>query len=161
MKKVADAAGVDSSNPKNFYREYYSQIGIVMQGAGTAGGIGLDEEFLESALMLATIPYGFFGISSDDYDVLSVAPDLPDSLDWWKMENLRYRGVDYDLSIGEDFVQVSYVRGKTENLKLQVTLKKNSKQKVYVDGKETQDYTEDGDTVRVTVPFRSCKVFVK
>lgn len=161
VKKVADAAGVDSSNPKNFYREYYSQIGIVMQGAGTAGGIGLDEEFLESALMLATIPYGFFGISSDDYDVLSVAPDLPDSLDWWKMENLRYRGVDYDLSIGEDFVQVSYVRGKTENLKLQVTLKKNSKQKVYVDGKETQDYTEDGDTVRVTVPFRSCKVFVK
>ncbi len=161
VKKVADAAGVDSSNPKNFYREYYSQIGIVMQGAGTAGGIGLDEEFLESALMLAAIPYGFFGISSDDYGVLSVEPSLPDSLDWWKMENLRYRGVDYDLSIGEDFVQVSYVRGKTENLKLQVTLKKNSKQKVYVDGKETQDYTEDGDYVRVTVPFRSCKIFVK
>ena len=59
VKAVADAASVDETNPKNFYREYYSQLGIVMQGAGTAGGIGLDEEFLESALVLAAIPYGY------------------------------------------------------------------------------------------------------
>ena len=36
VKAVADAASVDETNPKNFYREYYSQLGIVMQGAGTA-----------------------------------------------------------------------------------------------------------------------------
>ena len=85
VKAVADAASVDETNPKNFYREYYSQLGIVMQGAGTAGGIGLDEEFLESALVLAAIPYGFFGINSAEYNVLSVSPTLPSDLEWCKM----------------------------------------------------------------------------
>lgn len=161
VKAVADAANIDQTDPTRFYREYYSQLGIVMQGAGTAGGIGLDEEFLESALVLAAIPYGFFGLGSDSYNTLSVAPQLPSNLDWWKMENLRFSGVNYDLSIGENFVQVSYVKGITAGLKLEITLEKSAGQKVYVDGVATNDYVAEGNTVTVTVPFRACKVSVK
>ena len=161
VKKVADDAGIDATNPKNFYREYYAQIGVSMQGGGTAGGIGLDEEFLESALLLAAIPYGFFGIESGADGVLSVAPSLPSQLDWWKMENLRFRSVNYDLSVGENFVQISYVRGKTTGLKIQITLGKASGQKVYIDGVETNDFTEKDGQVTVTVPFKGCKVEVR
>lgn len=161
VKAVADAASVDETNPKNFYREYYSQLGIVMQGAGTAGGIGLDEEFLESALVLAAIPYGFFGINSAEYNVLSVSPTLPSDLEWWKMENLRYRGVNYDLSIGKDFVQVSYVRGIPAELKIEVTLEKSKNQKVYIDGVETSDYVSEGNFIKVTVPFKACRISVR
>ncbi len=161
VKAVADAANVDETDPTRFYREYYSKLGIVMQGAGTAGGIGLDEEFLESALVLAAIPYGFFGLGSASYQTLCVAPQLPADLDWWKMENLRFCDVDYDLSIGANFVQISYVRGITAGLELEVTLPKTAAQKVYIDGVETGEYTTAGETVTVTVPFRSCKIMVK
>ena len=161
VKAVADAANIDESAPKNFYREYYSKIGIIMQGAGTAGGIGLDEEFLESALLLAAIPYGFFGIGSDSYNVLSVAPSIPSSLDWWKMENLRFHGVNYDLTVGSDFVQLSYVKGFPTGLSVSVTLPIEEGEQVYIDGAATTDYVKEGGTVTVTVPFRACKIQVK
>lgn len=161
VKKVADEANVDETNPKNFYREYYAKIGVSMQGGGTAGGIGLDEEFLESALLLAAIPYGFFGLESGAEGILSVSPSLPSQLDWWKMENLRYCGVNYDLSVGENFVQISYVRGKTDGLQIRVTLKKAGGQKVYIDGAETSNYTEKDGQVTVTVPFKGCKIEVR
>ena len=77
------------------------------------------------------------------------------------MENLRFRGVNYDLSVGENFVQLSYVRGKTTGLQIQVTLSKSSNQKVYIDGIETSDYTEKDGQVTVTVPFKGCKVEVR
>ena len=93
--------------------------------------------------------------------MLSVAPSLPSQLDWWKMENLRFRSVNYDLSVGENFVQISYVRGKTTGLKIQITLGKASGQKVYIDGVETNDFTEKDGQVTVTVPFKGCKVEVR
>lgn len=161
VKAVADEANIDETAPKNFYREYYSQRGIIMQGAGTAGGIGLDEEFLESALLLSTIPYGFFGIDSSNYNVLSITPSLPSSLNWWKMENLRYHDVNYDLSVGKDFVQISYVKGFPTGLQISVTLPKAEGQQVYVDGVATTDYVTQGNMVTVTVPFKACKVQVK
>lgn len=160
VKAVADEANIDETAPKNFYREYYSKLGIVMQGAGTAGGIGLDEEFLESALVLAAIPYGFFGLGSGDYNTLAVAPELPSSLDWWKMENLRFHNVNYDLSVGRDFVQISYVKGFPTGLSVSVTLPIEDGQKVYVDGIAADGAIENGK-VTVTVPFKACKVQVK
>ncbi len=161
VKAVADAANIDETAPKNFYREYYSQRGIVMQGAGTAGGIGLDEEFLESALLLAAIPYGFFGIGSESYNVLSIAPSVPTSLSWWKMENLRFHDVNYDLTVGADFVQISYVKGFPTGLSVSVTLPIGEGEKVYVDGVLTTDCEVNGGSVTVTVPFKACKVQVK
>ena len=77
------------------------------------------------------------------------------------MENLRYRGVNYDLSVGKNFVQISYVRGKTTGLQLQVTLDKSNGQKVYIDGVATENYMEKDGQVTVTVPFKGCKVEVR
>ena len=163
VQACAERNGVGTDLPNDqFYRVYYSELGIAMQGGGPAGGIGLDTEFLESALLYATVPYGFFGIESEVRNTLQVTPSLPSSLSWWKMENLAFNQVVYDLTIGKNFAQIDSVRGITEDLFAEINLKKTSSSfKVYVDGKETSDYTVQGDNICVKVPFRACKVEIR
>ena len=126
-----------------------------------AGTLGLAYEFLESSLLYAAVPYGFFGLSAQN-GTLRIAPEMPDTLSWWKMENLLYRGVHYDLTIAEDGVQIDYVRGDTDGLQVTVALDGKAGSKVYVNGKET-DSTFDAATgkVSVTVPLKACTVQVK
>lgn len=162
--KVEEAAaragvGVTVSN-QEFYRAYYRELGIQMQGGGTAGGIGLDFEFLESALLYAAVPMGFFGISSTGLGCLQIEPQIPSSLDFWKMENLRYMNVDYDLTVGQNFVQIDSVRGNTASKKIEIVLSCGNGQKVYVDGQEVQ-FKADGAKARVEVPFYACKIEVR
>ena len=77
------------------------------------------------------------------------------------MENLRFHDVNYDLTVGSDFVQISYVKGFPTGLSIAVTLPFEAGERVYVDGVATTDYVQEGDTVTVTVPFRACKVQVR
>ena len=166
VEKVAADYGVDEDGDSmNFYRVYYKDIGIDMQGNNTAGGVGLDYEFLESALLYASVPYGFFGIRSEKCNVLNVQPNLPSSLNWWKLENLTFNGVRYDLTIGKNFAQIDYVRGDTYGLSVDVKLAKPSKSsfKVYVDGKAIADaeYAVEGDTVTVNLPLRAERVEIR
>ena len=163
VQACAERNGVGTDLPNDqFYRVYYGELGIAMQGGGPAGGIGLDTEFLESALLYATVPYGFFGIESELRDTLQVTPQLPSSLTWWKMENLAFNQVVYDLTIGKNFVQIDSVRGITDGLYVQVNLQKpGSGSKVYVDGVETSDYTEQGNMITVRVPMRASKIEIK
>ena len=150
--------GTDLPNDQ-FYRVYYGELDIAMQGGGPAGGIGLDTEFLEAALLYATVPYGFFGLQSAERDTLEISPELPSSLSYWKMENLAFHQVVYDLTIGKDFAQIDYVRGATDGLSVNVNLQKPDKKfKVLVDGKTTDRYTVSGNVVKVNVPFRACKI---
>ena len=157
----AQSVGVGTDIPNDrFYREYYEAMGVPLQGGGTSGILGLDTEFLESALPLASIPYGFFGLGSNEVHMLDIAPNLPSDLDWWKMENLSYCGVVYDLTIGENFVQIDGVRGATDDLKINVKFDKpDGSFAIYVDGVKTQ-YSEKDGKVCVQVPFRSCKVTI-
>jgi len=142
-----------------FYRVYYGDLGIAMQGGGPAGGIGLDAEFLESALLYTTVPYGFFGLKSVERNTLEITPNLPSSLSYWKMENLTFNQVRYDLTIGENFAQIDYVRGVTEDISVNVNLKKpKGKFKVLVDGKKTSDYTVKNGYVTVNAPLRASKI---
>ena len=62
------------------YRDYYAKPGRgTLQGGGPAGGLGLDQEFLESVLVPQVMLYGFLGFqaTADGYEV---HPRLPK--DW-------------------------------------------------------------------------------
>lgn len=145
----------------NFYRAYYDQKAN-LQGNGEAGTLGLDCEFLESSMLYATVPYGFFGISGSENNALSVEPKVPANLDWWKMENLLYRGVRYDLTVMKNSAQIDYVRGDTDGLYLSVTLAGGANSKIYMNGTEQETaYDKDSGTVTAKVPFKACKLTVK
>lgn len=164
--KVWDAAkesgvGTDIESDQ-FYHAYYDELGITLQGNGVWGGVGLDAEFLESAMLYVTVPDVFFGMGSSSVNTLDVSPNLPSSLTFWKMENLRFNDVMYDLTISENAVCVDRVLGNTDGLRLNVKLKKSSgKSTVYVNGKKTSDFIEKDGYVIVNVPFAGCTVEVK
>lgn len=150
---------------ENFYRNYYKKNfkSVKLQG-GTAGAgvIGLDCEFVEAEILVTAIPTAFFGLKSNDYKVLDIAPALPSSLTYWKMENLSYAGALYDLTIGKDWVQLNSVSGETDGLKVRVTLDKpegdftvRQHNKVLV--KDT-DYTVEGDKVVILAPFSNGRI---
>lgn len=171
VKEAADKAHAESPesgyNGKNFYLAYYDQVGITLQGAdengvGGAGTLGLAYEFLESSMLYSAVPYGFFGISAEENGTLCVSPEMPASLDWWKMENLLYRGVRYDITIAKNMVSVDYVRGNTAGLKIKVSFDGNEKSKIYADG-VALDTTYDGETKKVSavIPLRGSRITVK
>lgn len=146
-----------------FYLMYYESQGITVQNGSKGqgnGAVGIDGEFTESLLTLAAIPYGFFGIDTDDGKNLKVAPSLPSELDHWKVENMSFNGVTYDLSIFEDAVRIDSVRGETTGLSLTVTLDCTDKKKVYVDGVEAEATIADGKAT-VEIPFSEAIVEVK
>ena len=164
VEAVAKEQGIDNGIPSSqFYRAYYEKIGVGMQGGGTAGGIGLDEEFLESAILYSVVPFGFFGLGSTSEGVLTVSPELPDALDWWKMENLAYQGIVYDLAVGKGFAEIDYVRGDTTGKKVTFVLPYKDGMQVYIDGKvvASGDYSVQEGSVSITTEFRKLKIEVR
>lgn len=151
---------------KRFYNAYYDEIGIGLQGSdetgtGGAGCLGLGYEFLESAMLYATVPYGFFGIGSTENNVLDIAPSVPSSVSWWKMENLLYRGIHYDCTVRQNGIQIDYVRGKTAGMQISVSLPGKPGAAIYVDGARVEsEYDAATGRVRATVPFKACKITV-
>jgi len=79
------------------YRAYYAKPGRgTLQGGGTAGGLGMDQEFLESVLVPQVMLYGFLGFqaTADGYEV---HPRLPK--DWPSLTISRIRCHDRVLTI--------------------------------------------------------------
>ena len=148
-----------------FYREYYDLLGDPeqsLQGNNTAGGLGLDAEFLENAILYAAIPYGFFGLGSDNVGSLQVAPVLPEDQEFWEIENLMFNGAKYDLRVTESSVELWAVRGAKAGMTLTARLKKPSGSfSVIVNGKETDAYAEEDGFVVVTIPFAEGYVAVR
>ena len=161
VQRSAQEAGVgDTVSHERFYRVYYSELGIGMQGWNTSGGVGLDAEFLESAAMYAAVPFGFFGIGSATTGVLSVSPSMPSSLDFWKIENMMFCGVKYDLTMTAHGIRIDAVRGNTTGLSVRVALPLSAGKTVYVDGIPTDYTVEDGRAV-LTVPMKATQIIIQ
>lgn len=160
-EKVAEKEG----EGKNFYRNYYKTISVTPQGGG-AGVVGVDTEFIEAALLYTSIPTAFFGLSSTDHKVLNITPNLPAGLDYWKMENLAYGNIYYDLSIGSNWVQINSVQGDATGLKVRVTLPKPDYDFTIRQHSTTltegTDYVVQGDRVVITTALKNGRIqFVK
>lgn len=158
------AAYKTSSEPvKNFYLPYFTAKGVTMQNGtrGTGNGaVGIDGEFTESLLVASAIPYGFFGMDSEGGNTLCVSPSLPSTMDHWKVENMQYNGVTYDLSIYKDAVRIDSVRGTATGLKVKVTLDCPSGKDVFVNDVKATATKADGKAT-VTVDFAEAIIEVK
>ena len=159
----------DDDNPTQFYRSYYTRS-ISLQGGGQSGGLGLDCEFLENAIVYAAFPQITLGLNSTQYKTLDLAPSLPSSLLYYKMENLAFHGVKYDVTAGNDFVRMSNVRdnavgslqGKHDGLNVCIRLPEpEGNYSVLVDGSATTDYTVQNGEIVLTLPFGNFYVKVQ
>ena len=170
------SAEAGASQGRTFYDNYYNtkkieaalnnipmeayQIHSVERGR--QGALGLDSEFMESSLLYATIPYGYFGLQTGELNTLTIQPNLPKEISYFGMNNLMYAKVPYDCLITNNSVKITNVEGKTEGLYIKVKLRKPSDEySVQVDGKNTPNYTENGEYIEVIVPFKACTVTVK
>lgn len=86
-KEARDAGG---------YREYYKKLGVTLQGGGTAGGIGVDFEFLESSMLPAVIPLGFMGLQPNGEE-LAINPQMPSAQPEMALTGLRFRDAELDV----------------------------------------------------------------
>lgn len=165
--KVREAGGTGTE----FYRAYFNQLGIGMQGNydkdgdGVADGdnegpIGIDCEFLEAALLLTSVPDAFFGLDPRPDGTLTVEPNFPAALDYWRMENLMFGGVLYDLSVGKYFVQLSNIK-ETSDKSVKVLLARPDFAFTVEYLGKTVDYTEENGRIAVTIPFADGKVEIR
>ncbi len=157
-EKVKAAGGTGT----NFYRTFYTKRGIILQGGNSSGVLGLDKEFIEAAIVPAAIPVIFFGLGSTEYKTLNVTPNLPPALSFWKMENLMFAAIEYDLSIGPDFVQLNNVGSGAEGYYVSVTLDAPEseftvRQHDRVLTKDT-DYSVSGGKVIIKAPFTNGRI---
>ncbi len=113
-EKVKAAGGEGEA----FYVPYYEEQGIVLEGWNGNGQIGIDTVFMESTILAAAMPDAFFGMKGEGAMTLGFTPNLPEKLDFMKMENAVFRGAKFDVSIGHDFFRLDSVRGADSSLKV-------------------------------------------
>ena len=84
------------------YRAYYAKPGRgTLQGGGTAGGLGLDREFLESVLVPQIMLYGFLGFTPRG-DGYAVTPRLPAGWPSLTVTGIRFHAQVFDLTAHAD-----------------------------------------------------------
>jgi hypothetical protein len=90
------------------YRKYYENgnHGSTLQGAGTAGGIGVDAEFWESSLIPSIVIGGFLGVRPSA-EGLTIKPRLPQSCPEMGVSNLLYRGTRIDIKAAAKSIDVA------------------------------------------------------
>lgn len=84
------------------YRAYYAKPGRgTLQGGGTAGGLGMDQEFLESVLVPQVMLYGFLGFraTADGYET---HPRLPMEWPSLTVSGIRFRNEILDITAHAD-----------------------------------------------------------
>jgi len=89
------------------YRKYYdgkSREGT-LQGGGTAGGLGLDQEFFESALVPQVMLYGFLGFAPRG-DGFKLEPRLP--ADWKELtvDQIRFQELTLRMRAARDSIEI-------------------------------------------------------
>ncbi len=168
-EKVKAAGG----EGEQFYRVYYATTDIKLQGGTDANGkdqnglVGVDYEFLEAALLFSAVPDAYFGLDTEANGTLCFTPAMPADLSWLRMENLVFGGYYYDVTAGQNSIEISnlheYTAGKGDaNAKLKVTFTApQGGYKVRFNGVVTDNYTEQNGIITVTVPLQNCKISVK
>lgn len=84
------------------YRAYYAKPGCgTLQGGGNAGGLGLDQEFLESVLVPQVMLHGFLGFEpgADGY---TIHPRLPKEWPSLTIAGIRFHDDVLDMTATAD-----------------------------------------------------------
>lgn len=89
------------------YRAYYAKPGRgSLQGGGTAGGLGFDHEFMESALVPQVMLYGFLGVEPLPGG-LRVAPRLPSDWPSLTITRIQAQGRVFDITALTDEIRLA------------------------------------------------------
>lgn len=91
-----------------------------LQGCGVAGGLGIDCEFFESALVPNVMLTGFGGVRATA-DGLAIVPRLARAWPLLRVRGVRIRGNVLDLDIGHDGVRLTRVGGTASTLRIRWT----------------------------------------
>jgi hypothetical protein len=84
------------------YRSYYSKPGRgTLQGGGPAGGLGMDQEFMESVLVPQVMLYGFLGFSPGP-DGSEIHPRLPEGWPSLTVTGVRFQNEILDITAYSD-----------------------------------------------------------
>lgn len=97
-------------------RAYYAKPGRGhLQGGGTAGGLGIDQEFSESALLPQIMLYGFMGFDPR-LEGFALSPQLPSSWPSLQLTDVSFQGGIYDLYADHEKVVVTMKSGPVRTL---------------------------------------------
>lgn len=100
------------------YRKYYTDPSQgTLQGGGTAGGLGLDYEFVESVMVPGAIIDGFAGLNPT-VDAIHINPQLPSSWSKLTIPNLQIHGHVIDVKVGRDTVLLKIRSAAPDGLRL-------------------------------------------
>jgi hypothetical protein len=101
----------DDTQREGGYRAYYAKDPArgSMQGGNTAGGLGLDKEFIESVMATQVMLYGFLGFHPT-YDGFAFSPQLPK--DWPELTITRIYLHDQILDITADSMHGLRIHGE-------------------------------------------------
>jgi hypothetical protein len=96
------------------YREYYrGREGVTLQGGGTAGGLGIDHEFIESVLVPQVMVDGFLGFAPTG-DGFRIQPRLPREWPWLEVDRIRWHGVTLAVRAAAETIEVRREGGKRQ-----------------------------------------------
>jgi len=118
------------------YRKYYEKIpDASLQGGGTAGGLGLDLEFVENILLPQVMMHGFMGFYPRA-DGIELNPQLPSNWPSLKITRVDYHSMICDITATANKIRIDTRNGIAQPFKLY--LQKGTWQIRYLDnmGKE-------------------------
>jgi hypothetical protein len=91
-------AWFDEVQQEGGYRAYYANPERgTLQGGGPPGGLGMDQEFLESVLVPQVMLYGFLGFQANA-DGFTLHPRLPDDWPSLTVTGVHYRNFVFDIT---------------------------------------------------------------
>lgn len=155
-----------------FFSDYYNTLNanredgvyeIQNAESDRPGAIGLDAEFLENVMFVNVVPEALFGLKTNGYDTLSFTNNKLTKASAIRLDNMKFGNATYSIEMRNGSFQISNLYGavhKDTRVELRF-VKPSDNCKVYVDGKETTDFTVDGNYVVVTVALGNVKVEVK
>jgi hypothetical protein len=102
------------------YRKYYngSREGS-MQGGGTAGGLGLDQEFFESAMVPQVMLNGFLGFAPRA-DGFKLDPRLPSSWPELVVDQIHFQNLTLRIRVTRDVIEIHKAGAAPEPLFLRL-----------------------------------------
>lgn len=169
--KVLDYGG----NGLNFYEDYYADLDAEvtmenpdmfmvysLQASGKRGGgaLGLDSEFIESIILIRSIPDALFGMDATKNNVLSFTYNENKRHSFAEIYNMKYGDAVYSYRTKENVMQVFNINGQVSNkYKLSFKYKTNNPNlAVKVNGEEFKEGQYADGYLTVTVPFGNTKV---
>lgn len=164
-KEAYEKSGLD--DPAQFYRPYFLDRLMLVQGGGTSGNIGVDNEFLEAVIVLCAMPDVFFGMQPKYDNTLVIEPLFLSEPDWLRVENITYGGYYCDVAASRLFVELSEVYSMDNDsavagAKVELRLSEpDFDYKVLINGEISNDYTVVDGKVVVKADFDDIRLEIR